>query len=113
MNTFGRRLAQLRQTNQLTQAELAVRLGISRSAIGMYERGAREPDFATLLTLADHFAVDMNELFGAPDTGHRDRLASGHPDGSNPADDEARRVAQAYRAADPGTRTAIRKLLDL
>ena len=36
---FGQRLAELRSERGLTQEELANRLDISRSAIGMYERG--------------------------------------------------------------------------
>ena len=51
----------------MTQDTLAKRLGISRSAIGMYESGEREPDFETLEAIADTFRVDMNTLHGCTD----------------------------------------------
>lgn len=48
----------------MTQTELANALDISRSAVGMYENGEREPDFQTLEAIADFFNVDMNRLLG-------------------------------------------------
>ncbi len=54
----------LRKEKQLTQSELATALGISRSAISMYENGEREPDLETLEAIADYFNVDMNQLTG-------------------------------------------------
>lgn len=57
----------LRKSRQLTQDELASGLGLSRSAVSMYERGEREPDFETLETIADYFNVDMNYLTGWSD----------------------------------------------
>ena len=54
----------LRTRKRLTQAQLAEDLGLSRSAVSMYERGEREPDFETLELIADYFNVDMNFLIG-------------------------------------------------
>lgn len=64
MNRFPTMLRTLRKQLKLTQPELADRLGISRSAISMYESGQREPSFATLEAFADFFGVDMNVLMG-------------------------------------------------
>lgn len=64
MGDFGNVFKQLRQAFHLTQEELAKKLGISRSRIGMYETGAREPDFETLETIADFFNVDIDYLLG-------------------------------------------------
>ena len=50
-----------------TQAEFADALNISRSRIGMYETGAREPDFETLEMIADFFHVDTDYLLGRAD----------------------------------------------
>ena len=41
---FGQRLKELRKKNGLTQAALGERIGVSASAVGMYEQGHREPD---------------------------------------------------------------------
>lgn len=38
----------MRHKSKLTQAELAQKLNISPSAVGMYEQGRREPDSKTL-----------------------------------------------------------------
>ena len=64
MAKFGDILRQLRTENELTQGELAKRLGLSTSAIGMYERGEREPDFEKLEKIASYFGVNMNFLLG-------------------------------------------------
>ena len=64
MGNFSKVLKKIRLNHNLTQAELAKQLGISRSAVGMYESGEREPDFETLEAIADFFNVDMNYLLG-------------------------------------------------
>lgn len=57
-------LKELRSSKGLTQSELAQQLRISRSTIGMYESGSREPDFETLELIADYFNVDTDYLLG-------------------------------------------------
>ena len=61
---FGHILKNLRKDRGDTQADLAKYLGISRSAISMYESGEREPDFETLEAIADYFNVNMDFLLG-------------------------------------------------
>lgn len=57
-------LVYLRKRSTLSQQELADKLGMTRSAIGMYETGKREPDLETLEVFADFYNVDMNTLTG-------------------------------------------------
>lgn len=64
MKTYAERIRRLRKGRGLSQEELAARLGVSRSAVGMYETGKREPDFATGEAIADLFDVDMDYLMG-------------------------------------------------
>lgn len=64
MGNFKERLKTLRQSRDLTQSSLADALNISRSAVGMYENGSREPDFETLELIADFFNVDIDYLLG-------------------------------------------------
>lgn len=59
---FADVLKQLRKREQLTQEELAKKLGMSKSSISMYENGNREPDYETLEVIADFFNVDINTL---------------------------------------------------
>lgn len=67
MGNFQNIFKRLRISSGLTQVEMADRLGISRSTIGMYETGAREPDFETLEAIADFFNVDTDYLLGRTD----------------------------------------------
>ena len=64
MGKFQNVLKSLRTSHSLTQDELSKSLKISRSTIGMYESGAREPDFETLELIADFFNVDTDYLLG-------------------------------------------------
>lgn len=61
---FSENLKLLKEAKDLTQQQLADKLSISRSTIGMYENGSREPDFETLEIIADFFNVDMGRLIG-------------------------------------------------
>ena len=64
MGDFPNSFKHIREKCCLTQQQLADKLGISRSAVGMYEKGEREPIFETLELIADTFNVDMNYLLG-------------------------------------------------
>lgn len=59
---IGQRIAALRKNAQLSQAELARALGVSPSAVGMYEQGRREPSAAGLVALARIFGVTTDYL---------------------------------------------------
>lgn len=65
---FSERLKELRIKSQLSQVELAKRIGITSSAISMYECGQREPSFELEERIADYFNVDLDYLRGGSDT---------------------------------------------
>lgn len=67
MPSFADMLGYLRKRSGLSQKDLAEKIGVSRSAIGMYETGEREPDFETLEAIADIFNVNMDTLLGKSD----------------------------------------------
>lgn len=52
----------LRRRKGWSQAELARRLHISPSAVGMYEQGRREPSIETLIELSREFNVTIDYL---------------------------------------------------
>lgn len=64
MANFAAVIKQLRMERGITQEQLASMLKVSRSTIGMYETGNREPDFETCEAIADIFNVDMDYLTG-------------------------------------------------
>ena len=90
MGNFQNIFKRLRTSSGLTQAEIAEKLGISRSTIGMYETGAREPDFETLEKIADFFNVDIDFLLGRTDK------TTMLPETAGPyyLNDETRKIAQ-------------------
>lgn len=64
MSKFSNMLLNLRKDADMTQKELAKAVGLSASAIAMYEAGTRIPPLETLEAIADYFNVDMNYLLG-------------------------------------------------
>ena len=67
MSAFSETLSRLRRERGLTQAELSARLGISKSAVSMYECGNREPELDLLRAMADVFGVSESVLLGRPE----------------------------------------------
>ena len=67
MNKYGQRLKELREQSGYSQEELAKLLGTSRSRIGMYEQGRRQPDFEMQEAIADLFNVTIDYLFKRED----------------------------------------------
>ena len=61
---FPNILRSLRLQIGLNQTDFAKAIGVSRSTIGMYETGKREPDFETLELIADYFNVSLDYLMG-------------------------------------------------
>ena len=59
---LGARIAMLRREAGYSQAELAKHLGISASAVGMYEQGRREPAVDILVAMARIFGVTTDYL---------------------------------------------------
>ncbi|MEI5948890.1 helix-turn-helix transcriptional regulator [Bacillus albus] len=64
MKTFGNIIRDLRKQRKITQKELAKSLQLSESTVGMYERNERQPDYNTLIRIADYFKVSTDFLLG-------------------------------------------------
>ncbi len=60
----GNKIRELRKNAGMTQSELADRLGISPSAVGMYEQGRREPDSNMLLKICSVFGTSSDYILG-------------------------------------------------
>ncbi|WP_167751365.1 helix-turn-helix domain-containing protein [Lentibacillus salicampi] len=74
MSILGKRISYLRKKENLKQEELAQKVNVSKSSIGMYERGERNPDYETLQVLADFFQVSRAYLLG--DTNNKNAESS-------------------------------------
>lgn len=64
MNSLGQNISMLRKKRGLSQAQLAEKLDIGTSTLGMYETDKREPSYETLLNIANFFNKSVDELLG-------------------------------------------------
>lgn len=64
---IGNRIKTLREELGLKQEELAKKMSVSPSAIGMYEINKREPNNELILKLASFFNVSTDYLLGKSD----------------------------------------------
>jgi transcriptional regulator with XRE-family HTH domain len=63
-NTFGERLRCARENAEMTQAELAEKLGIHRVNLNRYEKDKVKPSVDVAWQLADALGVALEELRG-------------------------------------------------
>lgn len=62
LEKFGQKMQKVRQSNDITQEELAARLGMHRTYIGLIERGERNPTVRTLYKISKALKVQASEL---------------------------------------------------
>lgn len=60
---FGRRVKQLRKDRNLTQEDLAFKIGVDRSYMGFIERGEKNPTLKNIDKLAKAFGIKISILF--------------------------------------------------
>lgn len=65
MNNFSINLKALRKETELTQLQLAEKLGINRATLASYEEGRAEPKFDKLLKIASYFKVSLDDLLSS------------------------------------------------
>lgn len=65
---FNEYLTKLRKSRVYTQAQMAEKLGISRSTYTNYENGNRTPDFEVLERISEVLVCSLDELFGRKPT---------------------------------------------
>lgn len=64
MVKFGKNLKLLRLKERMTQAQLAQKLGLTKSVISAYENGIRLPSYDTLVHIAKIYNVSTDFLLG-------------------------------------------------
>ena len=62
----GRTISQARKKQNMTQMELADRMGISFQAVSNWERGVSMPDISKLLELSEVLGITVDEILGKP-----------------------------------------------
>jgi transcriptional regulator with XRE-family HTH domain len=64
LKAIGRRIATLRRAADMTQIDLAVAIGVSRSILGEIEGGTQPGGLNTMLAIADELKVPFDWLIG-------------------------------------------------
>ena len=65
MNTFfGKKLKELRNEKQITQAQMAEVVGVSKTTICQWETHKQEPSLEDVTTIARYFGVTTDYLLG-------------------------------------------------
>lgn len=116
MKVLGYRLKLARQHKNMTQMEVAEKLGISNGTLSGYERNYRDPDTETLAKLAELYGVSVDWLTGRTD----------HPSSNvvreKSEEDQIQRISDFYRELakkysidieNPDTRRKLEKLVQL
>ena len=91
-------LKYLRKREGISQAELALRLGVTPSTIGNYESGTRRPTYEIEEALADYFNVSVDFL-------------RGNDTERNSVNDAEYALVVAFRKSDDLTQEMVRRLL--
>ena len=63
-NVNASRIKRLRESRNISQEKLAEKIGISKSAISMYEQGSRIAPMKIQEKIADFFGVSLDYLWG-------------------------------------------------
>ena len=66
--TLGTRIQSLRRAQGFTQAQLALKLGITAPAVSKWERDIAYPDIMLLYPLSKTLCVSLDALFSPPFT---------------------------------------------
>lgn len=89
------RLREIRKLKGLTMKELGALVGVTESAIGLYENGRRKPDYEMLLKLSEALDCSVADILGVNEN-------------NSSVDDELVRQVQLLR-----DREDLRGLLDV
>ncbi len=84
---FSDKLRMLIEERNLTQKQVALDLNVAASTMGGYVQGSSEPDFDTLVRIAEYFNVSTDYLLG--------RLSDGTADSS---EEELLRVYRSMKS---------------
>ena len=64
---IANRLVQLRKSNNLSQEDLAGKIGVSRQAVSKWERAEASPDTDNLILLSKIYGISLNEMLASAD----------------------------------------------
>ena len=80
MEEFGKSVLSLRQNANMTQEELALRMGVTPQAISKWERGQSLPDLSIFTELCKALNVSADTLLGLENSGTEKDAADRYPE---------------------------------
>jgi transcriptional regulator with XRE-family HTH domain len=83
---IANRLVQLRKKNNLSQEELALKIGISRQAVSKWERAEASPDTDNLISLSKIYNVSLDDLLKSEDEVYEYVIEEEVSNGSKPVE---------------------------
>lgn len=95
--SIGERLKAARLRANLTQAELAAKIGLTKGSIGNYEQGISYPNVTVLSQLLDALRVDANYVY-------QDYVSS---DASSAPPEDERLLLDTFRRLNPPARERV------
>lgn len=69
MVDFGEKLRALRLAENMTQGDVGMRVGVTKSMISAYETGLKQPSYEVLIKLAKTFKVSTDYILGCENSG--------------------------------------------
>lgn len=72
--SIGKNIYTLRKEKQITQAQLAEKLGVSDQAVSKWENDLCAPDVSMFPILAEYFGVSIDRLFGYHISSYQDEI---------------------------------------
>ncbi len=99
---LGEIIKNLRQKYNITQAELAVYLGVTPKAVSFYELGQREPSNEMLIALSKKFSVTTDYLLGLQEPKSKGFILS----------TDEKNVLNKYRQLDLDDQEEIKAMID-
>ena len=67
MSHFSERLKELRKEAKLSQDQLAKEVGLTHTAIGLWEQNKRVPNLDAVIAIAQFFHVSLDYIAGLED----------------------------------------------
>jgi len=103
---FSKNLRRIMHERGKTQVDLIRDLGFNKSAVSTWVNGSRLPRMDKVQQMADYFGCLRSDLIESPSD-----LPAAEEDLSLSSEEKS--ILLSYRQADDGTRSAVRKLLDV
>lgn len=97
-------IRELRKKQNISMKELGLSIGVSESTVSLYENGKRQPDYDTLIRIADYFNVSTDYLLGHTCTQN---------ESNDIFIDGEKQLIKKYRLLDQHGQKAVNSVLDV